>query len=212
MVEMSVVYMEKYWTNTAEKPNFFVWDYFTNKYKYIITNIWRATSKVIHNARPGKWITATQRKLFLLFSLLKSLSLSLCVCITVFLRASKSVLIKMNKENLLFPPGQRLMQESGSQLNPPLTPCHHRPAPSHSAQGLVELRGRLFPHAHCQKSAWRGKDALKNKSIAVNMLFRPVWTNQEQICHLVFSCKWTLCGAEWDVWKAADSGEKRHLI
>ncbi|CAB1436348.1 unnamed protein product [Pleuronectes platessa] len=39
----------------------------------------------------------------------------------------------MNEENLLSPPGQRLLQESGSQLNPPLTRCHRRPAPSLSA-------------------------------------------------------------------------------
>lgn len=127
------------------------------------------------------------KSLFLLFYWPKSLSLSPSV--TVFKAVSNLALSEMNEEDLLCPPGQRLVQKSGSQLNPPPTPCHRRTAPSHSAQGLVEIRGRPFPRAHCQKSAWREKDALKSKPATANMSFRPVWANQEQICHLVFSCK-----------------------
>lgn len=127
------------------------------------------------------------KSLFLLFHRPKSLSLSPSV--TVFKTVSNSVLSKMNEEDLLCPLGQRLVQKSGSQLNPPPTPCHRRAAPSHSAQGLVEIRGRLFPRARCQKSAWPEKDAQKSKPATANMSFRPVWANQEQICHLVFSCK-----------------------
>ena len=50
----------------------------------------------------------------------------------------------LNEENLLCPPGQRLVQKSGSQLNPLLTPCHRCPAPSHSARGSQEISVRLF--------------------------------------------------------------------
>lgn len=74
------------------------------------------------------------------------------------------------------------MQESGSQLNPLLTLCHQRPAPSHSAQELL----RLCPHKHCQEAAWPRTDAVENKSTAVNTSFRRVGTHQEQTCHLVF--------------------------
>lgn len=59
-------------------------------------------------------------------------------------------------------------------------------------RGLVELRVRL-PHLLSVSAArnllgeWRM--LWKNKSGAVNTPFRPVWTNQEQICHLVFVCE-----------------------
>ncbi len=139
--------------------------------------------------------TSKLRVTFSLF-LLAQVSFSHSPSVTVFKTASNSALSKMNEEDLLCPLGQRLVQKSGSQLNPPSTPCHHRTAPSHSAQGLVEIRGWLFPHAHCQKSAWREKDALKSKPATANMSFRPVWANQEQICHLVFSCKCSLLSCQ----------------
>lgn len=137
-------------------------------------------------------------------------SLSLSPSVTAFIRVSSSALSEMNEENLLSPPGQRLVQESGSRLNPPPTPCHCRPAPSHSAQGLLEIRGRLFLRARCQKSAWREKDVLKNKPTTVNMLFRPVWANQEQICHLIFSCKYTSLLSR--LAERSDGDDEHHLL
>lgn len=64
------------------------------------------------------------------------------------------------------------LQDKGScrNLGHSLTPCWHSchrcPAPSHSAQGLVELwvRLSLHPCERCQKSSRPKKDTLKNKS------------------------------------------------
>lgn len=141
------------------------------------------------------------------------MSCSLSHSVTVFITARNSALSEMNEENLLYPPGQRLVQKSGSQLNPPPASCQRRPAPSHSAQGLVEIRGRLFPCACCQKSAWREKDDLKNKPTTANMSFCPVWANQQEICHLIFSRKCTsLSNRAASIWMAERSTEKHHLM
>lgn len=72
---------------------------------------------------------------------------SVAVCRAV----SNSAFSEMNEENLLCPAGQRLVQKSGSQLNPPPTPCHRRPAPSHSAQGVGG--DPRTARSHCQKPA-----------------------------------------------------------
>lgn len=71
--------------------------------------------------------------------------------VTVCRAVSNLALSEMNEENLLCPAGQRLVQKSGSQLNPPPTTCHRHPAPSHSAQGVGG--DPRTARSHCQKSA-----------------------------------------------------------
>ncbi len=99
------------------------------------------------------------QSLFLCFHWPESLS-----SVTVILTVSNSARSEMNEENLLCPPGQRLEQKSGSQLNPLPSPCQSCPVPFHSTRGLVEIRGWFFPCARCQKSAWRENDAPKKQA------------------------------------------------
>ena len=111
------------------------------------------------------------------------LSLSLCIC------NSKSARGDLNEENLLCPPGQRLVQKSGSQLNPLLTPCH-LPGSFSFSSGLAGDPSEVLFAADAAKNLlgeMKVAPTKKNQPTTANVSFRPVWTNQEQICHLVFS-------------------------
>lgn len=168
------------------------------------TKIWWAPhlhvsppQKKINNAWPVAWTNSrTQSDFF------SAGSLSLCIC------NSKSARGDLNEENLLCPPGQRLVQKSGSQLNPLLTPCHLPGSFSFSPGLAGDPSEALFAAGAAKNLLGEMKVAQrKNQPTTANVSFRPVWTNQEQICHLVFSLHAKLHQSE----QQNKAREKNHL-
>lgn len=168
------------------------------------TKIWWAPhlhvsppQKKINNAWPVAWTNSrTQSDFF------SAGSLSLCIC------NSKSARGDLNEENLLCPPGQRLVQKSGSQLNPLLTPCHLPGSFSFSPGLAGDPSEALFAAGAAKNLLGEMKVAQrKNQPTTANVSFRPVWTNQEQICHLVFSLHAKLHQSE----RQNKAREKNHL-
>lgn len=128
------------------------------------------------------------RVIYFVFCRPESVSPPLCHCI----HNANSALGEMNEENLLSSPGQRLVQESGSQLNPLLALLSSLPSSFSFSTGVGgSLSAPLSSPLRALPKILLAKEGHSEKQVdcAMTTPFRPVWANQEQICHLVFGYK-----------------------